>query len=149
MRKKIYVIGPACIVNVGSKQGITNPLGHPVYNVSKSALETCSEALEHELRTRSGNQGDIRVSTHLLVPGWTTTGNAEHRPGAWLPEQVIDMLLAGIAEDRFYIICPDDETTSEMDRKRVRWAAQEITEDQPPLSRWHPDFAEIARLACS
>lgn len=141
--------GPASVVNVGSKQGITNPPGHPIYNVSKSALKTYTEALEHELRTRPDNQGDSRVSAHLLVPGWTTTGNAEHKPGAWLPGQVVDMLLTGIADDRFYIICPDDETTSEMDRKRILWAAQDITENRPPLSRWHPDFAEIAKRACS
>lgn len=78
-----------------------------------------------------------------------TTGNAEHKPGAKLPGQVVEMLLAGIADDRFYIICPDDETTSEMDNKRILWAAQDITETRPPLSRWHPDFAEIAKQACS
>jgi NAD(P)-dependent dehydrogenase (short-subunit alcohol dehydrogenase family) len=28
------------IVNVGSKQGITNPPGHPIYNITKAALKT-------------------------------------------------------------------------------------------------------------
>ncbi len=141
--------GPACVVNVGSKQGITNPPGHPIYNMSKSALKTYSEALAHELRNKPENQGDGRVTAHLLVPGWTTTGKAEHKPGAWLPEQVVDMLLAAIIDDRFYIICPDDETTSEMDKKRILWGAQDMTENRPPLSRWHPDFADIAKEACS
>lgn len=141
--------GPAAIVNVGSKQGITNPPGHPIYNISKSALKTYTEALQHELRTNPDNQGANRVTAHLLVPGWTTTGKAEHRPGAWLPERVVAMLLAGVAEDRFYIICPDDEVTAEMDRKRILWAAQDMTEDRPPLSRWHADFAKIAESACS
>lgn len=141
--------GPACVVNVGSKQGITNPPGHPIYNVAKSALKTYTEALEHELRNKPDNQGNRRVTAHLLVPGWTTTGKAEHKPGAWLPEQVVDMLLTGIAENRFYIICPDNEVTAEMDKKRILWAAQDITEDRPPLSRWHPDFAAIAEQACS
>jgi len=141
--------GPACIVNVGSKQGITNPPGHPIYNMSKSALKTYTEVLEHELRSRDDNQGGNRVTAHLLVPGWTTTGKAEHKPGAWLPDQVVDLLLAGIAENRFYIICPDDEVTPEMDSKRILWAAQDITENRPPLSRWHPEYAETARRACS
>lgn len=141
--------GPACIVNVGSKQGITNPPGHPIYNMSKSALKTYTEVLEHELRSRDDNQGGNRVTTHLLVPGWTTTGKAEHKPGAWLPDQVVDLLLAGIAENRFYIICPDNEVTPEMDSKRILWAAQDITENRPPLSRWHPEYAETARRACS
>lgn len=140
---------PTAIVNTGSKQGITNPPGHPIYNMTKSALKTYTEALEHDLRNRPDNQGAGRLSTHLLVPGWTTTGKAEHKPGAWLPGRVVDMLLDGVAGDRFYIICPDDEVTAEMDTKRILWAAQDITENRPPLSRWHPDFAEVARKACS
>jgi NAD(P)-dependent dehydrogenase (short-subunit alcohol dehydrogenase family) len=141
--------GPTAIVNVASKQGITNPPGHPIYNVSKSALKTYTEALQHELRNNPDNQGDSPLTAHLLVPGWTTTGKNEHKTGAWLPDQVVDLLLAGISEDRFYIICPDDEVTEEMDKKRILWAAQDITEDRPPLSRWHPDFAEVAKSECS
>lgn len=141
--------GPGAIVNVGSKQGITNPPGHPIYNMSKSALRAYTEALQHTLRNNPDNQGETRVTSHLLVPGWTTTGRAEHKPGAWLPEQVVDMMLNAIAEDSFYIICPDDEVSSEMDRKRILWGAKDITENRPPLSRWHPDFADIAKSACS
>lgn len=141
--------GPTAIVNVASKQGITNPPGHPIYNISKSALKTYTEALQHELRNNPDNQGDSPLTAHLLVPGWTTTGKAEHKPGAWLPDQVVNMLIAGIAENRFYIICPDDEVSAEMDKKRILWAAQDITEDRPPLSRWHPDFAETAKSECS
>lgn len=73
---------PGAIVNVGSKQGITNPPGHPIYNISKSALKTYTEALEHELRSNRDNQGPRRVTAHLLIPGWTTTGTHEHKPGA-------------------------------------------------------------------
>jgi hypothetical protein len=89
------------------------------------------------------------VTSHLLVPGWTTTGKQEHRPGAWLPDQVVDAMLAGIARADFYIICPDDEVTAEMDKKRILWAASDLTENRPPLSRWHPDYADQARIACS
>lgn len=124
------------IVNTGSKQGITNPPGHPAYNISKSALKTYSEALEHELRGRDGP----RVSVHLLIPGWTTTGEAEHKPGAWLPDQVAAMMVSGVEAGDFYILCPDDETTTEMDHARILWGAGDITENRPPLSRWHPDW---------
>ncbi|MGH1480318.1 MAG: SDR family NAD(P)-dependent oxidoreductase [Geminicoccales bacterium] len=141
--------GPGAIVNVGSKQGITNPPGHPIYNMSKSALKAYTESLQHTLRNHPDNQGEHRVTSHLLVPGWTTTGKAEHKPGAWLPEQVVDMMLNAIAEDSFYIICPDDEVSSEMDRERILWGSKDITENRPPLSRWHPDFADIAKSACS
>lgn len=140
---------PSAIINVGSKQGITNPPGHPIYNMTKSALKTYTEALEHDLRSDAGNQGDGRVTAHLLVPGWTTTGTAEHKPGAWRPEQVVDMTVAAIGAGDFYIICPDDETTPEMDRKRILWGAGDITENRPPLSRWHQDFADAAKRECS
>ena len=139
---------PAAIVNVGSKQGITNPPGHPIYNITKSALKTYTESLQHELRTNPNNQGEDRVTSHLLVPGWTTTGNAEHKPGARLPNQVVDMLFEGISSDQFCIVCPDDKVTQEMDRRRILWAAQDITENRPPLSRWHPHYAEVAKLTC-
>jgi NAD(P)-dependent dehydrogenase (short-subunit alcohol dehydrogenase family) len=136
------------IVNVGSKQGITNPPGHPIYNMTKSALKTYTEALEHELRSQPDNR-DRRVTAHLLVPGWTTTGTNDHKPGAWLPEQVVDEMLAGIARGDFYIICPDGEVSVDMDRRRIGWAAGDIIENRPPLSRWHPDYADAAKKACS
>ncbi|MDX1431269.1 MAG: SDR family NAD(P)-dependent oxidoreductase [Gammaproteobacteria bacterium] len=131
--------GTECmVVNVGSKQGITNPPGNAAYNVTKAALKTFTEALQHELR----NTARCRVSAHLLVPGWTTTGKREHKPGAWLPDQVVDVMFEGLAHGDFYIICPDDEVTPEMDRKRILWAAGDVTDNRPPLSRWHPDFKQ-------
>lgn len=125
------------IVNVGSKQGITNPPGHPVYNLTKAAVKSYTEGLEHELRGQGG-----AVSAHLLVPGWTTTGRNEHKPGAWLPEQVVERLLQGLARGDFYIVCPDGEVTEDMDRARILWGAGDITENRPPLSRWHPEYGD-------
>ncbi len=132
------------IVNTGSKQGITNPPGTPIYNVSKSAVKTYTEALEHELRERTGP----RISAHLLVPGWTTVGDAEHRQGAWLPHQVVERMVAGVRADDFYIICPDDETTEEMDSKRIMWGAEDITANRPAISRWHAQWQERAKEYC-
>ncbi len=128
----------AAIVNTGSKQGITNPPGNVIYNVTKSAVKTYTEQLQHELRNTEGCQ----VTAHLLVPGWTTTGKREHKPGAWLPEQVIERMQLAVERGDFYIICPDNEVTEEMDRKRILWAAGDIAENRPPLSRWHIDYAE-------
>jgi hypothetical protein len=139
---------PGVVVNVGSKQGITNPPGHPVYNMTKAALKAYTEGLEHELRSNPDN-ASRHVTAHLLIPGWTTTGMQEHKPSAWLPEQVVDAMLSGIARGDFYIICPDGEVTAEMDKKRILWAAGDMTENRPPLSRWHPDYAEVAKRACS
>jgi hypothetical protein len=39
-------------------------------------------------------------------------------------------------------LCPDNETTPEMDARRILWGAQDITLNRPALSRWHPDFRE-------
>lgn len=66
-------------------------------------------------------------------------GNAA--PGAWKPQQTVDYMLARLAQNDFYIICPDNETSEEMDKKRIAWAAQDIYENRPALSRWHPDWA--------
>jgi NAD(P)-dependent dehydrogenase (short-subunit alcohol dehydrogenase family) len=129
---------PCLIVNTGSKQGITNPPGKPAYNVCKAALKAYTECLQHELRNHEGGL----ISAHLLIPGWTTTGNREHVQGAWTPDQVIDVLIAGLHNSDFYILCADDEVSPEMDRKRILWAAHDIVDNHPPLSRWHPDYAQ-------
>ena len=129
---------PGLIVNTGSKQGITNPPGIACYNAAKAAVKSLTESLAHELRNTEGCQ----IEAHLLVPGWTTTGDREHQPGAWRPEQVAEALLEAIERHEFYVICPDGETTWEMDRKRILWSAMDLTERRPPLSRWHPEWKE-------
>jgi NAD(P)-dependent dehydrogenase (short-subunit alcohol dehydrogenase family) len=131
------------IVNTGSKQGITCPPGDTAYNVSKAGVKVLTEALAHSLRNEEG----ARISAHLLVPGSTFTGmtrrnRTEKPPGAWTPEQVVDVLVERVNRGDFYIICPDNEVTTEVDNKRILWAAQDITENRAPLSRWHPDYKE-------
>ena len=134
---------PGLVINTGSKQGITQPPGDTAYNVSKSAVKALTEGLAHTLRNRPG----CRVGAHLLIPGFTYTGMvarriAERPPGAWTPEQVADRLLQGLAADEFYILCQDNETTREQDERRILWAAQDIVENRPALSRWHPDWKD-------
>jgi NAD(P)-dependent dehydrogenase (short-subunit alcohol dehydrogenase family) len=129
------------IISTGSKQGITCPPGDTAYNVSKAGVKVLTEALAHSLRNEEGN----RISAHLLVPGSTFTGmtargRSEKPPGAWAPDQVIDMLVEGMARGDFYILCPDNEVTREIDNRRIMWAAQDITQNRPPLSRWHDDY---------
>ena len=134
----------ACaIVNTGSKQGITCPPGDTAYNVSKAGVKVLTEALAHSLRNEPGN----RISAHLLVPGSTFTGmtargRSEKPPGAWTPDQVIDMLVESMGRGDFYIICPDNEVTREVDNRRILWAAQDITQNRPPLSRWHAGYKD-------
>ena len=134
---------PGAVVNTGSKQGITCPPGNAAYNVSKAGVRVVTELLAHELRNIEGCQ----TTVHLLVPGFTYTGIAENRApqkpaGAWTAEQVIDFMLPALAKGEFYIICPDNEVTRAIDNKRMRWAMDDIIENRPALSRWHPDFKE-------
>ena len=136
--KMLDATRPSMIVNTGSKQGLTNPPGNPAYNTSKAAVNAYTQNLARDLRERSSGM----VTAHLLIPGWTTTGDAEHRPGAWLPEQVIDFMSSAIARNEFFILCPDDETTPVIDHKRIYWNALDIILGRPALSRWHPDFKD-------
>ena len=131
------------IVNTGSKQGITCPPGNTAYNVTKAGIKVLTEGLQHELRNTPG----CRISAHLLVPGFTFTGitqgnRAEKPPGAWTADQVIDYAMDHMAAGDFYIICPDNDVSTDLDRKRIRWAADDIVFNRKPLSRWHPDYKD-------
>jgi hypothetical protein len=52
------------------------------------------------------------------------------------------MLIAGMAAGDFYIICPDNDVTRDIDNRRILWAAEDIIRDRPALSRWHPDYKD-------
>jgi NAD(P)-dependent dehydrogenase (short-subunit alcohol dehydrogenase family) len=131
------------IINTGSKQGITSPPGSPAYNVSKAGIKAVTEALQHSLR----NTENCEVSAHLLVPGFTYTGMMrrflpEKPDGAWTAEQVVDFLLEAVGRGDFYVLCPDNDVSREIDEKRMEWAMGDLIHNRPPLSRWHPDHKD-------
>ena len=160
------------IVNTGSKQGITFPPGNLTYNMSKAALKVYTEGLEHELMLARKQEGGADLRAALLVPGWTNTSillkaerqkaidenqqqsssdfdtdsvffhEAKPHAGAWMPQQVVDFMIAELDAGRFYIICPDNDVDRATDNLRMTWTMQDITENRPPLSRWHPDYKE-------
>lgn len=134
---------PGLIINTGSKQGITTPPGNPAYNISKAGVKVFTEALQHELRNTEG----ANISAHLLIPGFVFTGltkgdRAEKPAAAWTPEQTVDFMIESIARGDFYILCPDNDVARPTDERRIAWAAGDIIENRPPLSRWHPDYAD-------
>ena len=134
---------PGLIINTGSKQGITTPPGDPAYNVSKAGVKAFTEALQHELRNATGS----RVSAHLFIPGFvftglTARGRTEKPAGAWTPEQTVDFMIERVTAGDFYILCPDNDVPRRLDERRIVWAAADIVENRPALSRWHPDYAE-------
>ena len=134
---------PGAVINTGSKQGITCPPGDTAYNVSKAGVKVLTEGLAHSLRNEEGG----RITAHLLIPGSTFTGmtsrgRTEKPAGAWTPDQVIDLLVTGMAQNEFYILCPDNEVTREVDHRRILWAANDIVASRPALSRWHADYKD-------
>lgn len=134
---------PGLIINTGSKQGITTPPGDPAYNVAKAGVKVFTEALAHELRSTEG----ATVSAHLLIPGFvftglTAQGRTEIPEAAWTPEETVAFMLNRLEQGDFYILCPDNDVSRALDERRIAWAAGDIIENRPALSRWHPDFAE-------
>jgi short-subunit dehydrogenase len=147
------------IVITGSKQGITNPPGNAAYNASKAAVKTLAEHLSFDLK-------DTGVSVHLLVPGYTFTGlvcirtpiqnhklkqtqsgnvpgaNKDKPDSAWSSAQVADLMYKKMDEGKFYIMCPDNDVSEELDKKRMLWSVGDIVNGRPPLTRWRPEFKE-------
>lgn len=141
---------PGLIINTGSKQGITTPPGDPAYNVTKAGVKVFTEALQHELR----NTENCRISAHLLIPGFvytglTAKGRTEKPADAWTPQQTVDFMMASIERGDFYILCPDNDVARPTDEKRILWAAGDIVENRPPLSRWHPDYGDAFKAFLS
>jgi NAD(P)-dependent dehydrogenase (short-subunit alcohol dehydrogenase family) len=133
---------PGLIINTGSKQGITTPPGDPAYNVTKAGVKAFTEALQHELRGLDSN-----ITAHLLIPGFvftglTSRGRTEKPEAAWTAEQTVDFMIEKLEAGDFYILCPDNDVPRELDERRILWAAGDIVENRPPLSRWHKDYAE-------
>ncbi|PFH54041.1 hypothetical protein AMATHDRAFT_136617 [Amanita thiersii Skay4041] len=141
----IHQENTAMIINTGSKQGITNPPGNAAYNASKAAVKSLTECLAHELRELPG----CNVTAHLFIPGWTFTsigGNDGTRPkptGAWTAEETVLYMLDKVRAGDFYVLVPDNETKRQVDQLRIMWAAADIAEGRPALSRWHPNYKAL------
>jgi len=146
------------IINTGSKQGITNPPGNAAYNASKAAVKSLTEGLSHELRERPTSN----LTAHLFVPGFTWSGmtsgvtslspnsadvnaiEAKEKPaGAWTSEETVLYMLDRVRGGDFYIVVPDNETRREVDQLRILWAAGDVAEGRPALSRWHPNYRSL------
>ena len=131
------------IINTGSKQGITRPPGNHAYNLSKAGVLAYTESVAYGLRQIE----DCKLSAHLLVPGFVYTGIVarfipEKPPSAWTAEQTVEFALPCIERGDFYIICPDNDVTRDMDEKRMQWTADDLIKNRPALSRWHDDYKD-------
>jgi hypothetical protein len=106
-------------------------------------VKAYTEALAHGLRGSAPG----RITAHLLIPGFvftglTAQGRTEKPAAAWTPEQTVGFLFDRIGAGDFYILCPDNDVPRALDERRILWAAGDIVENRPALSRWHPDYAE-------
>lgn len=141
---------PSLIINTGSKQGITTPpMTGPAYNASKAVVKVFTEQLAWELRSETATK---HIEPKLLIPGFVFTGlsgankpDAQKPQGAWTPEQTVEFMWEAIEKGSFYVLCPDDETPRETDLKRIEWNANDILQDRPALSRWHPQHTDAFR----
>lgn len=43
-------------------------------------------------------------------------------------------------EGKFYVICPDNDVTEEMDKKRMLWDREDLVKGRPPLTRWREEY---------
>ena len=127
-----------------------------------------TENLAHELRERP----EKNVTAHLFVyvppspfrltrnklklfiyklfsPGWTWTklagdnGTNPKPQGAWTAEETVLYMLDKVRGGEFYVLVPDNETKRELDQLRIMWAAGDVAEGRPPLSRWDKDHKPL------
>lgn len=83
--------------------------------------------------------------SHWLIHEQTGAGRVKEKPaGAWAPEQVADYLYKKMEQDKFYIICPDNEVSEETDKKRMLWSVGDIVNERPSLSRWREEWKQEA-----
>ena len=48
-----------------------------------------------------------------------------------------------VRQGQFYVLVPDNETRHEVDQLRIMWAAGDVAEGRPALSRGHKDYKAL------
>eukprot|EP00747_Dinoflagellata_sp_TGD_P185236 gnl/TRDRNA2_/TRDRNA2_41672_c0_seq1.p1 gnl/TRDRNA2_/TRDRNA2_41672_c0~~gnl/TRDRNA2_/TRDRNA2_41672_c0_seq1.p1 ORF type:complete len:338 (+),score=38.69 gnl/TRDRNA2_/TRDRNA2_41672_c0_seq1:1-1014(+) len=149
---------PSIVAATSSRQGLTLNPGDTSYVISKVSQRAVMESLEHELR----NLANHKLRGVLLCPGRTVTdiqaaiqdgnGNFEQAakiredlkaswgPNAMPPSHPVQVLFEAIDEGKFYAVCTDHYKTKTACFGEIKSSADDVIENRPPLSRWHPDF---------
>ncbi len=47
-----------------------------------------------------------------------------------------------MAEGQFWVLCPDNDVTEDMDRRRMQWNTNDAVLGRPPLSRWREEYKD-------
>ena len=85
----------------------------------------------------------------MTSPGWTWTGlggargGSEKPAGAWTAEETVLFMLDRLRSGEFYILVPDNETRRQVDQLRILWAAGDVADSRPALSRWHANYKSL------
>jgi NAD(P)-dependent dehydrogenase (short-subunit alcohol dehydrogenase family) len=152
------------IVNTASMAGLVSIPLMSVYNVSKHAIVTLSEALHHELALSGA-----KVKVSVLCPGWVDTAlmdSERNRPGHLLnelaqetdepakeafeqtvrqllatgltPAQIADHVVNAIREEKFYILTHPDM------KEAIRTRMDDILQERNPTFNPAPLMGEPA-----
>ena len=137
------------IVNTASVAGLISPPGSGAYNVTKHAVVTLSESLNHDLRERNSAVG-VSVLCPAYVPTRITESERNRPKGLPSPEksaatlareamlkkavasgkvsagQVAQAVVAAIKEERFYIL------THPRIKGAIRARMEDILEERAP-----------------
>ena len=74
-------------------------------------------------------------------PDTTVADTTNTQPvGSWSATETVLYMLDAVREGVFYILVPDGETRKEVDQLGILWAAADVAEGRPALSRWHPNY---------
>ncbi len=133
---------PAAIVNTGSKQGITCPPGDTAYNVSKAGVKVDHRGAPARAPQHARLQGDAPISSCRAGPTPGSPRGGRREAGGRVVAGPGDRHAAGGDRARrlLHHLPGQRGDECEIDRKRILWAAGDIAENRPPLSRWHPDY---------
>lgn len=47
-----------------------------------------------------------------------------------------------MAQRQFWVLCPDNDVTEDMDRRRMLWHTDDAVLGRPPLSRWRAEYKD-------
>lgn len=72
-----------------------------------------------------------------------SNGTTEKPAGAWSAEETVLYMLDKVRSGDFYIIVPDNDSKREVDQLRIMWAAADVAEGRPALSRWDPQYKAL------
>ena len=79
-----------------------------------------------------------------MTAGEGDQDSLEEKPArAWTALETVQFMLERVRTGDFYIVVPDNETRKEVDQLRILWAAGDVVEGRPALSRWHQAYKSV------